>query len=126
MRKAIEIIIAIVFLLLAIAFFFERESDLYACSSFTLFIILTLPYVFPEQGVSSKSGKNKANVSKSINWDKTVSTWSFSLRVKILKAIINSCSVYIATSDGVEEHIEADQVNDNEQSGMITIQLEQI
>ena len=105
-KRIIYVAFCVVFVLLAIVAFFERD---YLGNA--IMAILLLGYIFHPLLI--------------IQW-KIVEEISFKNRIRTLEAIVDRYSVYVATSDGVEEYITVGQILENEQSGMIIIQLEEI
>lgn len=124
MRRIIDIVLMLVALCFTIAALYTGEL-LAACAMglFCLFhmINLALPIIEP---IVIGDKKNNIEISRAIDWKETVSRWPFSLRVKILCAIIDLNSVYARTDNGDSEYLESKQITGNSQSGIIYINLE--
>ena len=101
MRTIINIVCGIILSLLIISCFYEKEYLDALCFLCMLIFYNLLDVLFPDTG-------------------------SFMFRVVNLKEMTEESMLYVATSDGREELLVSNQILENEQSGMITIQLEEI
>lgn len=120
----IDTILCTVFNVLAMILFTNGVEIVmgFVCLAMSISFFLNLV----DYWLKERAGKKLCEVTKNIDVLSIIDSWPFSLRAKALKALISTYSLYVATSDGREEFIEPGQVVDNEQSGMITIQLEEI